>query len=74
MKNVILLVLAGFAGWYGYSRYQQRSHASIAAPAPPRGGASNTDGGSLARRSFQVRWSHLLLADDLVRGGDAAQA
>ena len=34
MKNVILLVMAGFAGWYGYSQYQQRSHPSIAAPEP----------------------------------------
>jgi hypothetical protein len=42
MRNLVLLALLVFAGWYGYSHYQRRALATIeeppdvATPAPPR--------------------------------------
>ncbi len=34
MKNLILLVLIAFAGWYGYGQYQRRSAVPLAVSVP----------------------------------------
>jgi len=47
MRNVVLLALLVFAGWYGYSQYQRRASAAVealpevAAPAAPRAAPEN---------------------------------
>jgi len=75
MKKVLLGVILGVLGMYAWDRTRPPRPVVVTSPAHPDDNAVERTRRSAARdAALPVRWAKVLLADDLVRGGDVLPA